>query len=85
MHGHLNVKCVCIHNFVLTLVFGIGMGIFFLRVLLFSLVSNISPLPQTLLHLQVFLTRSKNGRILGTFQKPLLFPEFGEHFSRKVL
>ena len=30
MRGHLNVRCVFIHNFVLTLVFGIGMGIFFL-------------------------------------------------------
>jgi hypothetical protein len=78
-------ECVFIHNSVLTLFFRIGMGkhFFFLRVLLFSLVTNISPLFHTLLRLHVFLTRRKNGRILGTFQKPLLFSEVGEHLVEK--
>jgi hypothetical protein len=78
-------ECVFVHNSVLTLVFRIGMGntFFFLRVLLFSLVSNISPLFHTLLRLHVFLTRRKNGRILGKFQKPLCFSEVGEHLVAK--
>ena len=56
-------------------------GQFSVTVLPFSPFSIIPPTPQTRLHLNVALTRRKNGQRLRTFPKEKLFRKFGSFMS----
>ena len=56
----------------------VALGNVFLRVLRFSPVNIIPPLPLALLHLHGARTRRTNGRSLGTFRKSsTLFENYG--------